>query len=249
MKIIALSSVLILFSFSITAQEIEVINVNPEFHFTEKATDFYYLSKLLDSSRGIKVADVRFTAKRQGGNKSLVPMFYKLYNKAMSMGANAFFVPEMSYNGDDKLYEMSVELWSLNNEEVDENMSLLPKNLVVIIGNMDTEKEDKGKGFKINKQKMTVMPYSYIAHENALDEKTVISIGGFMGASVTVRGAEDRYSMFVSFGGVAVAPTMYVPGGGVGVSISTGRIYPVNSGLGFFLMDVLDMEKKERVLM
>lgn len=245
MKTFVFVFLVLILPLSLWSQEIEILTKNPDFEPGKKPSDFFYVSKSLDSSLGMKVADVRLTAKREGRDKSLAPMYYKFRKEAMKMGANAFFMTKMSYFEEEKEYEIFIELWSLNDDEIEENLSLMPTNQLIIIGNIDTKNESKGKGFKLNKEKTDLMPYSYILCQNEVGEKISVSVGGFTGASMSTTGAEGKLPVFIALGGVAVAPMVMVPNGGVGISINTGNVFPLDMDLGFFLMDILDLEKQE----
>ena len=225
------------------SQNFEIINQNEDYQSDKKVKEFYFIHQDLDESAGIKVADMKFYARNKGNNLSLIPVFYSLWEKANALGANAFFINEIEYDAEEEKYNITVELSFLNEEEIDENISFYPQNLIGIIGNVNTSKKEKGKSFKLNKEKLTIYPFEYITYQNNIGEKVNISVGGIMGASTTIKGEENKLPLFFSIGGASINPFVHTSGGGGGgIAFSNGSISALDMNLGLFLMEILKDE-------
>ncbi len=248
-KVILLSTFLALFYVFCFSQDFEILNQNPGYSFEKSPKEFYFISKDLNSSKGTKVADIKFYAKNKGEKVSLVPVFYSLWKNANKLGANSFFISEITYNDDEKRHDITVELFFLNDNEIDENLDLYPKNLIVIIGNVNTSNAEKGTSFKLNKEAFTLYPFQYITCQNDIGEKANIQVGGVIGGtSVSIKGEENKLPQFFSLGGVSISPAIGIAMGsggtgmGGGISFRTGSVFPVDMNLGLFLMEILKNE-------
>jgi len=69
-------------------------------------------------------------------------------------------------------------------------------------------------------------------------KKVDISVGGFFGSSYTRTGEAGKVSAYLSVGGVSIRPSV-TPMGGVGVSFTTGSIYPIDMNFGQFMVEIL----------
>jgi hypothetical protein len=125
----------------------------------------------------------------------------------------------------------------LTEEELDANFGLYPANRVYIIGDL-TSPKSKGKNVKLNKEKITIHPLEYYMYQNTIEDIVEINIGGLFGATHTLKGKEGQLSEYIALSGLQVAPSVYARGG-VGVSFSTGGLYPLDMNLGQFLVEVL----------
>ncbi len=242
MKKFIILSVLCIYCTLSFSQEIEILSANPDFISSGKQTEFYYITKELDASIGTKVADITVRAEKSGRKNNLSNIFYATWKRANQLGANAFFVSEIDYREAEKAYDMTIEIWYLNDNAIDENLDLYPKNLLVIIGDINTKNEDKGRGFKIDGEKQTIMPYQYMTSPIAQNSKVSVSVGGIIGGTgATFNWKEGRLPIFLSVGGGSVAPS--ASGNSVGISFSTGSLSPVDMNFGLFIMDVLDLDQ------
>lgn len=238
----------LLFSVSLSAQEnIEVLYQNENYRFTGNSDVLEFIDANMDVSSEIKIAEYKLTMNKQG-KKNLSDVFIDFYNKALQTGANAFTIEDIQV--EDNQYIVTVSLYNLNNEKMQENFSYYEENIVVIFGDLNTKKVDKPKKYKVNKDKVEIMPYTYAKYQNEIGEKIKVSIGGLMGASVTITGEPNKLARCFSLGGTTVMPmggaigiSNYGAGAGVGVSISTGSIYPMDTSFGLFLMTILDNQQ------
>ena len=253
-KVIFLSAFLILLKVSCFSQSFEILNQNTEYSFKKAPKEFYFISKDLDESKGIKVADMKFYARDKGERISLVPVFYSLWKRANKLGANSFFITEIKYDPDNTRYDITVELFFLDDDEIDENLELYPKNLIVFVGNVNTTNEKKGKTFKLNDEELTLYPFQYITYEYNAGENITIQVGGLTGSTIVMKGDENKFPQFLTLGGVSITPSLI---GGVGVSFQNGSVNIIAGGLSFrngtinsmdmnlglFLMKILGDEK------
>lgn len=242
-------SLLFLFSIAINAQEnIEILYQNEDYKFTHKAQILEFIDASMDVSSEIKIAEYRLIMNKQG-KKNLSQTYMEFYDMALKTGANSFTIEDIKT--EDSRYIVIVSLYNLNEEKMQENFSYYEDNIVVVFGDLNTKNTEKPKGCKINGQKVEIMPYTYVKNRNEIGGKTKISVGGFLGSSVTIVGEPNKLARCLSLGGVSVLPAGGVgfgpggAGGGVGVSISTGNIYPMDTSFGLFLMTILDNGKVE----
>ena len=245
-KIFFLSVFSVLFGISCFSQKFDVLNQNTSYSFKKAPKEFYFISEDLNESKGVKIADMKFYARDKGEKISLVPVFSSLWKRANKLGANSFFVSEIEYDPNKTRYDITVELFFLNDDEIDENLSLYPKNLIVFIGNVNTTNEEKGRNFKLNNEDFTLYPFQYITYEYDDGEEIIVQIGGIMGSMGIGRGEDNRFPQFFSFGGASLTPAM-VPVSPwrreLGFSFQTGTISKMDMNLGLFLMEVLNLEK------
>jgi hypothetical protein len=239
MRTLILLSMLTVMSAVAFAQEIIVVTQNQNFVSAEKQKEFFYVPKGLDASVGAKVANVNLKIQREGNKNSLAPTFYALWKQANTMGANAFFISEMNYSEEKKQYDINVELLLLKGDEIKAAQKLYPANLVVVFGDINTKKEDKGKNFNFNKEKHTVMPYQFVTYQNPIGEKVMVSTGGATNTRNSFKGEEGKLPVFLSLGGISVSSGGRDGVGGVGMSISSGNITHLDMNIGLFLMQVL----------
>ena len=250
-KVIFLSVFLALFKVSCFSQSFEVLNQNTEHSFKKMPKEFYFISENLSESKGIKVADMKFYARDKGEKISLIPVFYSLWKRANKLGANSFFVTGIEYDPNKKRYDIIVELFFLDDDEIEENLASYPENLVVFIGNVNTTNEEKGRTFKLNNEELILYPFEYITYECNVGEKITIQVGGVTGSTIVMKGDENRLPQFFTLGGASISPVL-IPGG-IGVSLKNGAVNPVVGGfslkngsvnpidmnLGLFLMEIL----------
>lgn len=242
-RIIVLLLFAVLFNGFCFSQNFEILDQNTEYSFRKAPKEFYFISSQLDDSKGIKVAEMKFYARDKGERISLVPVFYSLWKNANKLGANSFFINEITYDSEEKKYDITAVLYFLDEDEIDENLGLYPDNLIVIIGNVNTSNDEKkGKSFKLNKEKCELYPFQYMTHQNEVGEEVTLQVGGVLGGTkITIRGVENKLPQFYSVGGVSVTPTIGAGGGG-GIAFRSGTISQLDMNLGLFLMEVLKIE-------
>ncbi len=226
---------------------IQVLWQNEDFQFNKKPKEFYFMGQDVDSTIGIKIAEVEMNVSKAGQKSNLQFAFYTLWEKANKMGSNAFFMVDSQFINEEKNYNIQVDLFYITGEEIDEVINTYPVNEIIIFGDINTKNETKGKSFSLNGEKLTIMSYSYIIHENEIGKETTISVGGFTGTKTWIKGEQGKPSKYFSLGGVSVAPSvgMGSRGGGIGLSISTGSIFSLDPNFGEFLLRVLENNESE----
>jgi len=235
---------------SVQAQDIELLYKDDSYRFTNKPEAFEYIDYKMDLSSFYKIAEFKLKIDKHG-KKSITNVFYDFWSIANNMGANSFSIEDVTL--EDGQYVVFVDLFYLNDENMQYNYSLYEENVIIVFGDLDTKNEDKAKSFKLGKEKVSLLPYTYIKHQNEVGEKIKLSIGGIFGSSVTEVGGEHKLGRCYSLGGTRVMPSGGVAVGtggsgmGVGIAISTGSIYPMDLNFGLFVMTVLDTVKRDTV--
>ncbi|MDL2243441.1 hypothetical protein LJB84_01170 [Bacteroidales bacterium OttesenSCG-928-J19] len=226
------------------SQKIEVLNKNEDFSFKKSPKEFYFISPDLEESKGTKVADLKFYARDKGKRISLVPVFYNLWKEANKLGANSFFVSEVSHDPKETRYDIIIELYYLNEEEIEENLDLYPENLIVIIGNVNTTNRNKvGKEFKLNDEDHALLPFEYLTYQNEPGNQVILKVGGAVGgAKMSIIGETGKLPQFFSIEGTSITPAIGIGfGGGIGggIAMRSGSISQLDMNLGLFLMRIL----------
>ena len=225
---------------SLWGQEVAVIEQNEAFSVSEKQQEFYYIEE------DFPLTDDRWIATLEGfctntKKSNLEHLFYDFWNTANAMGANAFFIEDFSNTKD--TISVIISIYDLKEEELDDNYELYSCNKIYVFGDLIASnlrtKNPKNRGIKINKEKIKIYPLSYYEYQSGNTEKVNISIGGFMGSSYTRMGEAGKASAYLSLGGGTLKPAVS-PMGGVGITFSSGSIYPLEMNFGQFLVEILE---------
>ena len=225
-------------------QNITVVGKNEEFTVSEKQKEFYYIEK------DFPLTDDRWLATLEGfctntKKSNLENLFYDFWKTANKMGANAFFI-EGSLIVPDTVF-VTVSIFNLTEQELDDNYGLYSCNKIYVFGDLTAAniktKTPKNREVKINNKKIKIYPLSYYEYQSDIGEKVNISIGGFFGTGYTRTGEAGKVSAYLSLGGGSFG-AVNVPAGGVGISFSSGSIYPLDMNFGQFLAEIL--EKKQQ---
>jgi len=231
------------------AQNIELLSQDESYKHTEVPKEFEYIDYKMDLSSFNRVASFKLTIDKQGKN-SLDATFGKFWEMTNKLGANAFSVEDVVFENNQ--YIVLTNVYYFNEATMQDNFSLYEDNTIIVFGNLNTKNEDKAKTFKLNKDKISLMPYTYIKYQNEVGQKAKVSVGGFMGSSVTIVGEENKLGRCFSLGGTSLMPMgagvsvgNRGSGVGVGISISTGTVYPMDLSFGLFVMTILDTVKRQ----
>lgn len=169
------------------------------------------------------------------GASNLGNLFNSFWHTANKLGANTFKVDTVFNLEDTTVIDVSV--YNLLDYEFDKMMQLYPTNMVYVIGAIDNTQ--KPKKVKFNSTKILLKPMKYIAYQNEINKEATVSIGGFLGEKLWIKGRKNRLPEFLSLSGFGVGL-----GTGnfnsVGINFNTGRIYPMDLNFGQFLIHVLD---------
>ena len=187
-----------------------------------------------------KVQEGKYIATLSGsvvnsGKSILSKLFNLFWEKANGLGANSFRVEGVK-NVNDTI-SVNVSVFYIADSIVEDITELYPNNMVYVIGDIDKNK--KAKRIKFNKVKVELDPLEYLAYQNEIGEKAILSIGGFLGAKVWIKGKEDKLPQYFSLSGFGVGPGI-TPNPGVGINFNTGRIHPVDMSFGQFLIVILN---------
>lgn len=249
MKRIILSLFSILFLYNVYGQNIELIEHNVTHIPSKNANVFEYIESEFNLSSETIVSSYKLRIDKQGKN-SLIDTFYDLWKEANKVGANSFAINGIVYDSISSQYIVDVDTHYLDNNDLEENYSMHESNVIVIFGDLNTKKENKVKSCKINKQKVEIAPYSFVRTINYPGTATNISVGGLMGTSVSIASAIGRPIECFTLGGTTMRPEAagvsvgvgsggHAMGGGIGFSIKTGSINPVQLDCGLFVMTIL----------
>jgi len=236
--------VLLMASFA-SAQDIQILSQIAS-SGKPKAKSFHFIAKEYDLV-GKQAAGRLKGCIQTDGKKTLVDLFYSFWRTANKLGANSFSADSLSVTPNSVCFILKV--YSLSEADLDGNYALYPANMVYVIGDIDRRR--RVKTIKFNKEKMELNPMECISFQNGIGEKCTLSVGGIMGARVSVIGQAGGWPEFYSMGGFGVAPGGAASAGGnagFGLTFNTGRIEPLECNLGLFLLWVLKEKRisKER---
>lgn len=219
-----------------------VLDLNADRDSTAKFDSFHILSNEVTTTPSMYVGHLIISV--QVDEIKLDKIYDALAENAIEFGANAFQIVHARATPADELLEIEIKLYAASNIFLSQNDDNFPSNLIYVVG--DTYPRGKTKKFKVNGEPKSVAPMTYVSFENKPGDKTKLSIGGLLGASMTFKGTEDRASVYVSLSRFGIRPVFgrnSMHQTGVGVSFNTGRIHPVESEFGRFLTRVLQKHK------
>jgi hypothetical protein len=221
-------------------QDIRIIEQNEDFLFSGQQEEFYCIENDFSPQDANWVASL-YGSCTHTKKSNLTHLFFDFWETANELGANSFFVEEI-YSGTDTI-AVRIALFYLTEEEIDANFELCPKNRIYIFGDL-TNPKAKEKNIKINGEKVKIYPLKYYVHCNSVEKETVVSIGGFMGSKYILKGKEGLLPVYMTLSGFEIAPMVRM--NGLGISFSTGGIYPLDMNLGQFLVVILQKISSDR---
>ncbi|MDR0231523.1 MAG: hypothetical protein LBI82_05325 [Dysgonamonadaceae bacterium] len=238
-KKILIICICLISKFTLSGQNITVIEQNETFTVSEKQKEFYYIEKDFSLTDDGWIATLEgFCTNTKKSN--LEHLFYDFWETANAMGANAFFIEDFS-NAMDTIFVV-ISIFNLTEKELDDNYELYSCNKIYVFGDLITSnfntKIPKSRNISVNKEKVKVYPLSYYEYQSDINEKVNISIGGILGSGYIRKGETGKVSAYLSLGGGTIRPAI-TPMGGVGVNFSTGSIYPLDMNFGQFLAEIL----------
>ena len=224
----------------VKGQNVQVIWQNQEYVKVDNSETFDYLDKKYDLTGSIKIATIKSTGTNTK-NSTLNSIFYSFRETAYKLGANAFAIDNYYLSKAKDTVSITLEIYHLTKDNLEKNLRQYPLNMIYVIGDLDRNHTD-GKSFKLNSNKILLLPLEFVSYQNKVGNEATISKGGFTGAKVWVKGRELRLPAFYSLKGIGIGPGAN-PYNQVGVTISTGNIHPVDLGLGEFLIHILNERK------
>ena len=153
-----------------------------------------------------------------------------------TFGANSYFIDKVERTSDTIYVQISA--YYLDNTTFANNLKMYPQNIVYVFGDFDVKK-GKTMKLKLNGENVELAPFEYIESQNEVGKYVTVSIGGFLGAKVDIKGREERLPEYLLLGGAGVGPGNSSQSG----SSHTGRIYPLEMNFGQFL--IYSLTKKE----
>jgi hypothetical protein len=198
---------------------------------------FDYIAKYLEVQETSKIATLicHYTF---SGKQTLTQLFSSLSDTANKLGANSYRIETCINNLPDTIY-IELSIYDLTSLELNKNLNLFPLNMIYIFGDLNSKRPDE-KTFRLNDQKITLLPFEYVSFQNRAGEEATISFGGFLGSKIWVKGQEGKLPKYYSLGGIGVGPGA---AGEFGISLNTGRIGTVDLNFGQFLVRILNEKK------
>lgn len=237
-KSVALFLTLVLLKLT-TGQQVTVVEHDLTHQFTPGIAGFHCVNDTGLLSGKMKIARLSGVCANNRG-ETLVALYSQISQSANAYGANAFRVDSASLDSA-MASRVSVSLYFLSEEELTQNATVFAENMIYVLGHQDGSKK-KGRGCRLNGTKIDLMPLSYVAVQNITGMETTLSVGGFMGAKVWIKGRDGRRPEFFTLEGFGVGGAAMMPGQ-IGVSFNTGRIEKVDPDLGQFLISMMRVQK------
>jgi|GEM_PF-1019009 len=220
-------------------QDVKIIYQNPDFKKEGISKDFHYINKGMDISNFQKIATMKGIG-NNSGKQTLDNIFNQLWESANKLGANSFRIDNYSNNNSDSVVVV-LSVYKLTPKELETNEAFFPRNMIYVFGDLNI-KRHAGKRIKLNGEKVVLLPLEYVSYQNKVGKEATVSIGGFSGSKVWIKWQENRLSKYLSLKGLGIGPgPMYY--GQVGISITTGRLFPVDIDFGQFLVEILHEKK------
>jgi hypothetical protein len=202
-----------------------------------KYQQFIYLCDSTDISTAVFVAKIKAT----GSLKNATNLFYFIRNKAQEIGANGFRF-ESFEKTDDQTGALILSVYNCPDELFDANMDYLPKNKIYLFGD-ENMLDQKTQNYKIQGQKQKIDNGHFKSFDIKIGEEYNITKGGFTGMTFYIKRKENGFSSYLSFSGIGVNGAGYIPNGGIGININTGKINHVESNLALALLKIYSEQK------
>lgn len=227
-----LSYLLLFASFFAFPQKIEYLEKKDSLNNSEKEF-FIYLDEKTN------VANSHFLAKiKSTGKIDVVSNLYEVIKtESQRIGGNSFKFVEYT-KIDNENAQLTLNVFFIENNIIEENFKNLEKNKVFVFGN-DNLMNSKSESFKIDNEKQEIGSGEFMQFESPIGKEIKISKGGFTGMTLWIKSKEDKPSSFLNFSGFGLSDAAYNPySGGVGVGFTTGRINRFDPNLGLLLTKI-----------
>jgi hypothetical protein len=169
-------------------QNVQVFEKNSNYNSQTKSKTFNHINNKFNIIVEFERIAILKGYTTNSNKHTLFDLFNDFQDTATNFGANSFIVDDVISNADTTVVQISI--YSLSDSAIESNFDLYPENMIYIFG--DLNKNKKGRTFKLNGQKLTLLPMQYISYQNKSGEYAKISIGGFTGASRKIKGEEGR---------------------------------------------------------
>jgi len=233
-----------IFYINLYGQTIKIEDIPKGYRIKTPTKTFHYLNEKPDTSNYGKIATLKGSSSILG-KKKITELFNSFWSKANYAGANSYIIEKISINDENDL-QIEMSIYYLNKFELDIDKKLNTKNTIYVFGDID-KKKVKTKIILLNDKRTELIPYNYIEHENQVGETTTVSIGGLLGSKVWIKWKDQKESTFLSANSFNIGP--YNDIDNIGLSINSGRFYPMNESFGKYLTCVLDkwIEKQKLI--
>ena len=220
-----------IFSLHTQAQEISVYDKNESAKTAIKPDAFDYIDHQYDVQKEDYIASLSGYIVTYE-EETLINLFNSLWKKANDLGANSYRIEKVRNEND--TIEVKLSVYNLSDRHIEDVLALYPHNMVYVFG--DIHNDQRARKIRFNDEKLVLHPMEFIAYQNKVGQEATLNVGGILGAKIWIQGKENRLPVYLSLSGYEVRPDVSI---GLGVSINTGRIYPVDMNFGQFLINVL----------
>lgn len=205
---------------------------------SQKVRGLYFLHPQFDTQTVTYIAKYQFDQNNQTSYhiEKVLAAIQRLANKHQG---NAFKLVDHKINPQKRQIDfLEIEIYRIDEAAFEKNLALIPKNTVFIMGNL---KGKSTKKIKVNNQRRTIPPFTCLTLQAPLGEYIKINVGGIFGQTGHIKSRKDKPSQFFSFSNFGIAPGAPITRS-VGVTINTGRFYPMEPSYGYFLSLMLPQE-------
>ena len=206
---------------------------------SQKVRGLYFLHPQFDTQTVTYIAKYQFeqNTKTNYNIEKVLSAIQRLANKHQG---NAFKLIDHKVNSQKRQIDfLEIEIYRINEVAFEKNLSFIPKNTVFIMGSLKGKSKKK---VKVNNQRKTILPFTCLALQAPLGDYIKINVGGLFGQTGHIKSRKDKPSQFLSFSNFGIAPSTPI-NRSVGVTINTGRFYPMEPSYGYFLSLILPQEK------
>lgn len=198
--------------------------------------DFAYLENTTDTSKFEYLKRLSVNAK---SNEDIYSMFKTIRLKAKGMEANCFKFQSFSLDSSGAK-TLVLDVYSGDYPEMKMNFESHDKNTIYVLG--DDRFDQDSSRVSIDNEEVYIKSGSYIKNIIKLGEKVKIGKGGVLGSVKTFKWEDGSLSKFITttgFGFNGIVPTS----DGVGISITTGKIYLIDYDFGRLLIDIFKQQQ------
>lgn len=225
-------------------QTIELVKQS-ETKFKKSWKTFDFIEPEIDIEHLAYVATFKATGRKSTAD--IFRMFDGIRAKSRFYGGNCFVLSSFERNGPRGQVTLVLDTYFATDSILEANVASQAKNVCFIFGDDNPDKE-RLHSFKINGEEKVIPSGTYFRQEINEREEIKINKGGFTGASVKLYWMPDKDAVYISQSGPgvgAISPTVgnanFGVGSGIsGISVNTGRLYPMESNLGRLLIELLE---------
>lgn len=235
-RILLLAIALPLFNITF-AQQIELLKEGSSLPKVKQPVEFHFLHHDVDTTTMIFVG--RFRAYGVDTRSTIEDFYNSIRTEAKKNGANSFKLVRVSRAEATVVGELVLDTYFSSEAVVTESSALKERNAVYVFAS-EMKSNDKTTAYKVNNERKELAGGRYVRYDLPIGSEIKISKGGISGATAWFTGKEDKPAVYVSLTGMGVGPGVSPTGNGVGISLNSGRITPMDRGLGELLTIALE---------